>query len=529
MSASAKNTLAWSESDYPIPEEVLTRDGLKIRTSDRQWRVELNSSLNWELASALPKRLLYPVRAYLCHALESKSGATAQVAFTRLVRGLSTIDARRLSAMIEDGIGADLFVAVKSSMENDPNLGTSTVLDTLSEFRRWYIWCADCELPGFDEEAALALVDKVIGGSPKGRMVLQGDPDIGPLSFVEDTRLEAAISQANGIVQVGSTRVLQALVAVMLSKSFGLYGKHLQLLNEDDYRIERLSDGSEIHWLNVPRLKKRGGRAEVGSRKRRLTPRAGRCIQSLIERNAINVERGATIARVSSHRPLFVRVSGRDELVGTALERDAYRWSRSEFLNAMNNFREAYGLEMRLSPRRLRYSFATRLVDEGCSPAELADALDHTDLQHVMVYFNARGRVVRQLDEGMAIRLAPFAMAFLGRPIDGPHQATRANDPASVIRFGTPNGDQADVGNCGSLSQCGLNAPLACYTCRRFEPWADAPHDIVLAVLVEERKRRKVAGFDEKLVQIHDTTILAVADVVRRCKTTGDSERGASS
>jgi hypothetical protein len=175
-------------------------------------------------------------------------------------------------------------------------------------------------------------------------------------------------------------------------------------------------------------------------------------------------------------------------------------------------------LDIRVSTRRLRYRFATRLVEEGCSPLELADALDHTDLQHVMVYFNARGRVVRQLDEAMAVRLAPFAMAFLGRLVPDRSDATRADDPASVIRFQVQSGNQADVGNCGSFRHCGLNAPLACYTCHRFEPWADAPHELVLAALVLQRKQRFAAGLDDKIVQIHDATILAVADVVRRGK-----------
>lgn len=529
MRASAKTDIWWRAEDYPIPEEVVTRDGLSIRTAEKKWLVELHNVLNWELASSLPEQLLYPIRAYLCHTLSSKSGGTARVVFMRLVRSLSRLDGKVLKTMVHESIGADLFFALKSCLENTSELDASSTLDTMSEFRRWYVWCADCELPGFDEEAALVLIDKVIGGGPKGRLVLQSDPEMGPLSFVEDTRLESAITRACERLDVASSRDLQALSVVMLSKAFGLYGKHLQHLNEDDYQKERLADGSEIHWLNVPRIKKRGGRAAVGSRRRRLTVRLGRCIQLLIDKNAIRREHGDESAREAKHKPLFARRRGREQLLGTVLEGDAFRWGKSAFLGAMNEFCAESGMEMHLSPRRLRYSFATRLVDEGCSPLELADALDHTDLQHVMVYFNARGRIVRQLDEGMAIRLAPLAMAFLGRPIDGPQHATRANDPASVIRFGVSDGDQSDVGSCGSYESCGLNAPLACYTCWRFEPWTNAPHEIVLTVLVSERKRRAAAGLDEKLVQIHDTTILAVADVVRRCKAVGESDGDVSS
>jgi len=144
-------------------------------------------------------------------------------------------------------------------------------------------------------------------------------------------------------------------------------------------------------------------------------------------------------------------------------------------------------------------------------------------MQHVMVYFNCRSRVVRQLDEAMAIRLAPFALAFLGTVVRNREDGTRAGHVDSVIRFHASNGRNEDEGGWGFRSRCGLNAPIACYTCARFEPWFDAPHDVVLSELLKDRRRRQAKGLSEKLVQIHDATILAVADVVRRC---GSSDEG---
>jgi hypothetical protein len=208
---------------------------------------------------------------------------------------------------------------------------------------------------------------------------------------------------------------------------------------------------------------------------------------------------------------------GRKELFGTKLHSDAFRWKRSRLAMAVSDFCYERGMSFHVTPRRLRYSFATRLVEEGCSPLELADALDHTDLQHVMVYFNSRGQVVRQLDEAVALRLAPLASAFLGRLIPDKSSATRPDDPASSIRFGAADQEQPEIGSCGQVSSCGKNAPLACYTCARFEPWKNAPHEEVLGVLLQERRRRHAAGMDEKIVQIHDATIVAVAEVVRRC------------
>lgn len=516
MSSRTKASAWWKSADYGIPAEILTRDGVRLNTAHEKWLVELDVALNWDTVSNLPEPLLLPIKSYLCHVLQVSSARTARTIFWRLQGGFCRIKTQALSSMLHKGVGINLYFSFKSALENDSKISPGTARDMQSEFRRWYIWCSDVELPGFKEEVALELEGRTIGGSAKGVLVLSNDPDLGPLGFVEDTRLESAIAQDCAELARLSTHDLQALAVVMLSKSFGLYSAHLQLLDEMDQWTEHLSDESELQWLDTPRLKKRGTRAKVGSRKRKISARLAECIELLKVRNASQIERCIQIDATTNRRPLFVRKSGRDEIAGTKFAGDAYRWSLQDFVRATSAFCERHDLGFRLTPRRLRYTFATRLVDEGCSPLELADALDHTDLQNVMVYFNSRGTIVRQLDEAMAIKLAPLAMAFIGHPVAGVKEATRGDDPSSVIRFKAPNKDSADVGSCGSFRHCGLNAPLACYTCMRFEPWLDAPHEVVLSELVKGRRRREEKGLDEKMIQIHDKTILAVADVVRK-------------
>ncbi|WP_297866179.1 tyrosine-type recombinase/integrase [Silanimonas sp.] len=505
------------EEDYPIPEVIVTREGLSLRTNDTVWIAGVDTSINWKLLSSLPDELFLSIRAYICRVLVKDSAGTAQKCFGDLTRLRLIGSSEKLAAEISSGIGMRLFHAFRSALEEAPEIGRSSMLDSLSVFRRWYIWCADCEFPGFDGESALELSDLRIGGSPQGIAVLRRDPDSGPLSFAEDACLESEISRACEGLPNLPVKDLQRLAALMLSKAFGLYARHLQLINEHDYSVEQLSDGSEIHWLNVPRVKKRGRGEAVGFRRRRLPARLALVVSFLVKRNAENEIRSKEVGKASKDRPLFVRDVGRKELFGTKLHSDAFRWKRSRLAMAVSDFCYERGMSFHVTPRRLRYSFATRLVEEGCSPLELADALDHTDLQHVMVYFNSRGQVVRQLDEAVALRLAPLASAFLGRLIPDKSSATRPDDPASSIRFGAADQEQPEIGSCGQVSSCGKNAPLACYTCARFEPWKNAPHEEVLGVLLQERRRRHAAGMDEKIVQIHDATIVAVAEVVRRC------------
>jgi hypothetical protein len=114
----------------------------------------------------------------------------------------------------------------------------------------------------------------------------------------------------------------------------------------------------------------------------------------------------------------------------------------------------------------------------------------------------------------MALQLAPIAQAFCGELIDDESHATRANDPTSRIR--DPESLET-LGNCGRYGFCTECAPVACYTCRRFQPWVDAPHERILdALLVKREKVHRLTG-DLRIASVADRTILAAADVVRRC------------
>jgi hypothetical protein len=55
---------------------------------------------------------------------------------------------------------------------------------------------------------------------------------------------------------------------------------------------------------------------------------------------------------------------------------------------------------------------------------------------------------------------------------------------------------------------------VACYTCFKFEPWLDAPHEKVLQRLNDERKR---FASDERLAEINDDAIKAVEEVIAEC------------
>ena len=171
---------------------------------------------------------------------------------------------------------------------------------------------------------------------------------------------------------------------------------------------------------------------------------------------------------------------------------------------------------LEVTTRRFRYTFASRMVNNGASRAAVADALDHSDLQNVPVYWEIHSDIVEHLDRAMAMSLAPRAQAFAGIVRDE-HDAIRGGEKGSR-RFLVDHTARrfAPVGTCGSFSFCNITAPYACYTCVKFQAWMDGPHDDVLAQLILEREERQLQGLDPKIVGIEDQLIVAVAGVIKR-------------
>jgi len=147
------------------------------------------------------------------------------------------------------------------------------------------------------------------------------------------------------------------------------------------------------------------------------------------------------------------------------------------------------------------------MVRQGIPPGDLAELLDHTDTQHVLVYYKADSRFVERLDVTVAQRIGPMVKAFMGEVVDS------HNKTIDIITYR----DLPGIGQCGASFICGLSAPKNCYTCPKFNAFNDSPHDEVLASVVGERDELLAGGYDLLAKQL-DLTILAIGEVVARKK-----------
>ena len=380
--------------------------------------------------------------------------------------------------------------------------------------RKWYIWCCSQGFEFFCPDVALQLSEIAIGGNAKGEAVLSANPDEGPLS-------DSEVAILTNVLRADSSLTIKDKVAIWLCLALGPNSGPLSLLREDDFEEVVLEGASGPVWqIRIPRHKKGDPIERRQFRTRKLNAYIAGLVKALIEENRVTAPAG--FYRSYSSALLRRDKPRRDINDNSPLREFRYHYRSKEITQLVSNAVEELsvisprtGAPLRATVRRFRYTYATRLVREGASFYVVADALDHTDLQNVRVYFDIKSDIVKKLDRTMAIELAPLSQAFLGKIVRHESEALRGNISTSRVHYAAKNDNSLDaLGTCGSFSFCGLAAPIACYTCTKFQPWMDAPHDKSLQGLLDLRQRRIDEGHDGQMVTLLDNTIFAIAAVI---------------
>lgn len=172
-----------------------------------------------------------------------------------------------------------------------------------------------------------------------------------------------------------------------------------------------------------------------------------------------------------------------------------------------------------ISAKRFRYTKGTNLARLGVSGVALARALDHSDIQSISAYVENTTEVADSINEMIAPALAPLAQAFAGTLINSERDAIRADDPHSRVK----NHQSKAIGNCGTHAFC-ASGYRACYTCVKFQPWKDAPHDDVRCEIIAEREQQRSLGVSDLVIQSTDRLLLAVEQVIQMCETAKKAE-----
>ncbi|ENO2144259.1 TPA: phage integrase family protein [Escherichia coli] len=515
-----------NDSRLNLPDTFFTREGVKVESAGDVWVLPLlyrHSRLDFSrIQSGTLKVVVKSCIIDQATRVSSHAG----------VQYWSDISAAIFSKQTDYSLVSDLSI-------DDLELRLIAVMEAaINEARKrhrlwalyrpiqWYIWCAE-NYPefGFSEIYAHELEAMEIPGNPKGEAVRQEDPDRGPLHRTLELQLIInTLKQDNSM----EYEHLQQKAAIALSIAFGRNPANLTFLKETDLINLTPDSDSPCYILRMPRIKKRQLAPRDDMVDEYLEPDIAKHLVALInasQHKKLVVDADGSVREIE--RPLFIKPTENSYALESKRWDDAFNMMSTGIANLIRGFIKRHNLIspltgelMHVTPRRLRYTLATGLAVEGISKRELARILDHTDTQHVQVYFEMAGRIVEHLDKATTKALSNYLNFFKGKVVDSDIEAVNGDrDDKHLIFVDEQNPTvQSDIGVCGESSVCHLDPPYSCYLCPKFQPYRHADHEQVLDCLLASRTERLEKYENARLGIQLDEMISAVAQVVKICE-----------
>lgn len=487
-----------------LPKEVITRNGAMFDPKLDRWSYRDSTatvSLDF-LSLRATNELIKSTKKVLIWYAENKSPDHLMNMFERFQHLLkcSELDLNEVSH-----ITSNALINYRASLSSK----NSWYLGNLSGFlKKWH----SLGVVGVSDDAIALLKQLRHKGNRKGEAVSTMDPLDGPFTDFEVEALHAAVDDGYKAGDIN----LDDYLLVWLFLALGQRSIQYASLKVCDFGASIAKDGATIYSLNVPRAKQREQLSRSVFSQRVLVPKIGEKFVQYIE----EIRREFTgVLADTSVAPLFpTKRSNKNEPNGFEYHRTSSSLSLDlkKSLNRLHVISERTGEPLHITATRFRRTLGTRAAMEGHGELIIAELLDHNDTQNVGVYVQSTPEIVERIDRAMALHLAPLAQAFAGVIIKTESEARRMGDPSSRICNPRIDPTMKPMGNCGQHGFCGELAPIACYTCRNFQPWLDGPHEKMLEHLITERDRLMTAS-DARIASINDRTILAVAEVVRRC------------
>ena len=501
-----------------LPLVLLSRDGFEFEPRSRRWKLSRDVYLNLEWIDELlcEPALNGALKTLLAYA-ESYSGWHT----SNMANRLRVMCA---SATYETGTLSNISPSVLINYRATLNRTNEFHLGALGGFlRKWIAF----RYAGIDPEVTSLLDSWRLKGNIKGLSIQIKCPYKGALSDLEYESLHQNLLSAFEVNDLS----LNDFVLVILFMATGRRPSQLADLKGSDLIEAQSSDGLCEFVLNVPRRKQRGGGWRKEFKPVALTPEIGLAVRTLILENESRLQAFEPTMSLETRKqlPIFpdwqlaynmVKESQISLHVHLLATETVHVKTRSlsnrleDIISSLSIPSERTAAPLRVFPTRLRRTLATRAAREGHGSLIIAELLDHIDDQNARVYTENVPEHVDAINQAVARQLAPLAQAFAGILVDVESQAERGGDASSRVR--TDNGSGA--GTCGHYGFCGACAPVACYTCRHFQPWLDGAHHEVLDVLRSEHDRILRITQDPQMTAINNRTILAVTEVIQRCE-----------
>lgn len=454
-----------------IPDCSLTHWGERFNGNDDVWK--FNDVGRKDILNFLRIKnnyVRFVTKFFLSHYAQIRSLSHVVNFYTQFVLILSDLDDYNLEEKLSEIINKKIIELRNTQREFE-----------IWYLKFWYVWCADVELPFFDSEFAEYLSRIKISGNLKGQAVLSLDLDSGPLNDLELNCL---------LKLLFNDEDKKEKLLVLLYLTLGCNSRNLSLLKWEDFTILH-EESFKLFLLKIPRIKKRKiARSEF--RERELDSRVGKVLEN--------------IQYACKDEDFIFQKDNGDNYTSKEL-----RYLFMGYISALVVKTDIENIW--ITPRRLRYTFATQLVMSGASKERLADLLDHTDLQNVQVYYDLRHKIKGFLSEAESLKLKDVYQRFEGKILPS---KSRYNED---VKYHSHSEKVLSVGNCSQRNLCELSPPYSCFVCPKFNAFEDSldSYKKMYADLIEwKHQRNESQGENDKIQNLHNEVISSLSDLIKR-------------
>ncbi len=485
--------------------------GYEFDTEADLWVLKKGNTINTDFIMSFSQSIQNDIRSTLSYFAEHKSSAHTKNVHREIKAYLSTGE----TTITEYGL-----LTFKSGLAKEHEYRVAVLRVFLKMMNV-------LEFGALNDECLELLNGWRLSGNTKGTAVLSLDPEDGPFSDIEYEAILAGLDNAYAEEKINN----KDYSIVQLFAATGRRPIQLVSLKIGDLRLDTKILGTPTYILNIPKAKIKGGRFRAAFTDFAITEHIGQVLNEHIKQDVKKVVDiiGRSLSEGEKKLlPLFPDYEELSILKGLSSQ-DVTDWLMidrfhqiprnivSELRVIIDSLRitsERTKAFLKTTGYRFRYTLGTRAARENAGILTIATLLDHADTQNAGVYVQNHPDHATTISTIMNAPLLKYANAFQGKLVKGKTEAQEKLPGAGRIYT---EGDQEDIGSCGTNAFCRDHAPVACYLCKKFMPWQDAPHHLVLRDLVEERDRIVKETGDLVIAAINDRAIIAVIQVIKQC------------
>ncbi|MGR7250197.1 site-specific integrase [Klebsiella aerogenes] len=424
--------------------------GYYVNIYDDKWKLDNNNNINVGAVS----RIINP---------ELIDGYLNTLSF--YARNYSSAYVRKINGIMKDFLKktASTFIS-ESDILNYRSLLTEVNIQRLILLRCFFKKWHSLGYYGIDDNAITLMEAMRLKAKSAGTIVKQEDPEKGALTNNEHKALNESMFNAYKNKKI----TLQELSSALLVSFTGRRALQIVALKFKDIVREKNSDGNDLFFINVPRIKQgKEFRKEfrmlsidgfiykllmqqVNFSISLIEEHIGRTLFSE-EKNEVAVFLDKKTYKMLNEINGFYEVLVSDRLHAS---KNTVSLSLKKIVEKENVMSERTGERMKINAYRLRYTLGTKLAREGYSSQIIAELLDHSSTATVGIYTENLPDNSMKINEAVSDNLGFLAGVFLGK--------IKLNEITSNNVF-----------TINSYSSCTEYSTISCHGCIHFKRFKD--------------------------------------------------------